>query len=231
MKTMKYTKPFQVFTMGGLLHGTHRAQDLKRPTTPLFAIGDASLLQRACVAVVGSREVSKEGIIRARRMGQQLAEAGVVVMSGLAAGVDTEALTAAIQAGGKTIAVIGTALSEAYPPENAGLQALIAKDHLLISPFTGHEPTNKGHFPQRNRVMAAISDGTVVIEASDQSGTLHQTAECIRLKRWLFLLRSLIESKSVQWPKTVVQHPNVVIVDSVRDVVDFLGRKPNDSED
>ena len=90
--------------------------------------GDAELLQRPCVAVVGTREASDDGRARARRLGKELAQRGIVVVSGLAKGIDTEALTTAISAGGSVISVIGTPLDRAYPIENAPLQERIAAE-------------------------------------------------------------------------------------------------------
>ena len=92
----------------------------------------------------------------------------MLIVSGLAKGVDTAAHTSAIEAGGVTAAVIGTPLDKAYPAENASLQALIYREYLLLSPFTPGEKVYKGNFPKRNRIMAAITDATVIIEASDR---------------------------------------------------------------
>ena len=119
--------------------------------------GDAALLERPCVAVVGTREASSEGRAQARRLGRELAEHGVVVVSGLAKGIDTEALTAAISAGGVVVAVIGTPIDRAYPAENAPLQEKIAAEHLLISQFASGSRTFPSSFPVRNRLMAALS--------------------------------------------------------------------------
>jgi DNA processing protein len=133
-------------------------------------------------------------------LSRELVEAGFVVVSGLALGVDTAAHAAAIEAGGSTIGVIGTPLDRAYPAENAGLQEDIYRHHLLISPFARGERTFKSSFPKRNRVMAAVTDATVIMEASDTSGSLHQAAECVRLGRWLFIAKSVVDNPDVTWP-------------------------------
>jgi DNA processing protein len=130
-----------------------------------------------------------------------MAERGIVVVSGLARGVDAEALISAISSGGKVIAVVGTSLEKASPIQNAALQEQIARDHLLISPFAPGSSVFKGNFPQRNRVMAAISDGTAIVEAGDTSGTLHQAAECTRLNRWLFICKSVMDDPTLRWPQ------------------------------
>lgn len=190
----------------------------------LFYAGDLSLLERPAIAVVGAREVSPEGAARARRISREAAEAGVTIVSGLAKGVDRNAHEAAIAAGGKTVAVIGTPLEKAYPAENGPLQSLIARDHLLISPFPAGQRVFQSNFPRRNKVMAALTDGSVIIEASDTSGTLHQVAECQRLGRWLFILRSVYENEALSWPRSFSNYEKLKVVDSTADVLDRVLR-------
>lgn len=187
--------------------------------TFVYCAGDLGLLSQRTVSVVGTREISDDGRRRTSRLARELAAAGVVVMSGLAKGVDTAAHTSAIASDGRTVAVIGTPLQKAYPIENADLQAEIAKEHLLISPFAEGEPVFKGNFPKRNRVMALLSDATVIVEASDTSGTLHQAAECIRQGRWLFILKSVIDDPSVSWPERFLKEPRTVVLERSEDVL------------
>lgn len=186
---------------------------------PVYYSGDLSLLNSPCVSIVGTREVSPEGAIRARRLARELADSGVVVVSGLAKGVDVNAHTSAIEHGGRTVAVIGTPLNKAYPAEHTALQETIYREHLLLTPFRVGEPTFKGNFPKRNRVMAALSDATVIIEASDTSGTLHQAAECGKLGRWLFIAKSVAEDKALTWPSRFLSLPNVVVLNSTDDIL------------
>ena len=186
---------------------------------PLHYAGDISLLDRPCVAVVGSRSASDAGLARATRLARELAQSGIVVVSGLAAGIDAAAHTAAVAAGGSTIAVIGTPLNKAYPAANARLQEEIYRNHLLISPFAIGEATFKSSFPKRNRVMAAVTDATVIIEASDTSGTLHQAAECSRLGRWLFIAKSLVDDASLSWPRKFLDGVKARVLTASSDVV------------
>ena len=189
-KEGRYTPPRDVgvASVRALLEGTHRQPQGPKQLSMLsalnsshasddlmvFTAGDLSLLKKPCVSVIGTREVSAEGVKRARRVAKELVQRGVVVVSGLADGVDTEAMTTAIAIGGHTIGVIGTPLSKAYPAKNAALQEEIYRDHLLVSQFEEGTRTFKSSFPQRNRLMAFLSDASVIIEASDTSGTLHQ---------------------------------------------------------
>ncbi len=183
-------------------------------TGRVFVAGDITLLSRRCIAVIGARKASDLGRRRARQLGRQLAEAGIVVVSGLAEGIDTEALTGAMEAGGRVIAVIGTPLEQAYPAKNKLLQETIYSKHLLISQFATGERVFPSNFPARNRTMAALSDASVVIEASDTSGTLHQAAECQKLGRWLVIARSVVDNLDLKWPKGFVGKPKTAILET-----------------
>jgi DNA protecting protein DprA len=193
------------------------------PALHLYYAGDLSLLKRRAVSVVGTREVSDDGRARARKLARELATAGVLVVSGLAKGVDTAVLTSAIDASGATAAVVGTPLEKCYPTENTSLQEQIYRQHLLLSPFGPGEPVYRSNFPKRNRVMAAITDATVIVEASDSSGTLHQASECQRLGRWLFILRSVVENPGVTWPKRFLSGSNTAIVDQTFEILSKIG--------
>jgi DNA protecting protein DprA len=185
----------------------------------LFYSGDISVLERPAVSIVGTREVSDEGWLRARKLSRLLVENDVTVVSGLAKGVDTAALQSAMENRGRVAAVIGTPLEKAYPAENAALQQKIFSDHLLISPFANGERVYKSNFPVRNRVMAAISDATVIIEASDTSGTLHQAAECVRLGRWLFIAKSVLDDKNLTWPAKFLGYERTAALETVEDIL------------
>jgi DNA processing protein len=189
--------------------------------THIFYSGDLSIL-RTSVAVVGARAVSPEGAARARRLSKELAEAGVTIVSGLAKGVDLNAHRAALGAGGRTAAVVGTPIGQAYPAEHAELQALIGREQLLISPFPEGQRVYPSNFPKRNRVMAALTLGTVIVEASDSSGTLHQAVECEKLGRWLFILKSVVDDASLTWPKRYLRYDKVQVVTNAEDVLGAL---------
>jgi DNA protecting protein DprA len=186
--------------------------------------GDLEVLSAPCVSIVGTREVSDVGRQRAARLARELVGAGVVVVSGLARGVDSAAHQGAIDNGGRTVAVIGTPLDKAYPAENAALQEAIYREHLLISPFAVGETVYRSNFPVRNRVMAALTDATVIVEASDTSGTLHQAAECQRLGRWLFIMRSVAEDQSLKWPSGFIGKPKVAVLSSTAELVHAVQR-------
>lgn len=176
--------------------------------------GDGSLLSPSVVkvSVVGSRNASIPGLRRASKLARLLAEHQVVVVGGLARGIDTAAHRGALEAGGRTIAVLGTGVAQSYPLENRGLQDQIRQDHLLVSQFPADDPPRRHRFPLRNRTMALITDATVIIEAGESSGTLHQGWEALRLARPLFLLNSLVQSGLV-WPDKMLDYGARILYD------------------
>jgi len=135
-----------------------------------------------------------------------LAEKQIIVVSGLAEGIDTAAHTAAIQHKGRTIAVVGTPLDQSYPKQNSALQERIARDHLLISQFPIGTPVERKNFIMRNRTMALAAHASVIVEARDGGGSLSQAWEALRLGRPLFLMKSLLERKDLTWPEELIQH-------------------------
>lgn len=192
------------------------------PDVPIFWSGDLSVLQAPAVSVVGSRNASQAGLARASRLAKELAQRGVVVVSGLAKGIDTAAHRAAIGAGGSTVAVVGTPLDRCYPAENARLQMEIYSEHLLISQFASGTRTYPSDFPKRNRLMSAVTDATVIVEASDTSGTLHQAAETLRLGRWLFIAQSMIDSPDITWPRKFLRDERCRPLTNIEDIVTAL---------
>lgn len=187
----------------GLLNEVEKKNAPKR----LFVEGKRELLEAGPrVSVVGSRKASKEGVQRVASLVRQLVSNGVVVVSGLAEGIDTVAHETAIQEKGHTIAVLGTPLDKVFPAKNRALQELIMREHLAISQFPSGHPSFPKNFPMRNRTMALIADSTVIVEAGEKSGTLHQGWEALRLGRPLFLMESLAQNQALTWPKELIRY-------------------------
>jgi DNA protecting protein DprA len=193
----------------------------RREVTAFYA-GDLDVLDAPTISIVGTREASDLGWRRASQLARDLAKAKVTIVSGLAKGIDTAALSSAISNGGRVAAVIGTPLDKAYPAENAELQQQIYAHHLLVTPFKVGGRVFRSNFPIRNRMMAAISDATVIVEASDTSGTLHQAAECVRLRRWLFIAKSVVEDRSLSWPRKFLDYPRTKTLTSTDDLLKTL---------
>ncbi len=177
------------------LLGTLNEVEEKNAPSGLWVVGDVELLRTgARVSVVGSRKPSPEGLERARRYAHTLCELDVVVVSGLAEGIDRAAHEEALRAGGRTVAVLGSGLDRPYPASNRNLFGRIAAEHAAISQFAPGTPPRGKNFPQRNRVMALITDATIIVEAGESSGTRHQGWEALRLNRTLFIDRHVIEA-------------------------------------
>ncbi|AYW37937.1 DNA-processing protein DprA [Capnocytophaga canimorsus] len=217
------------------IYNIHNLTEVEKKHSPqnLYYKGDLSLLERGRrVSVVGSREISPQGIKRTEMVVKILLENNIVVVSGLAQGVDTVAHTTTIQEGGKTIAVIGTPLNQYYPKENQRLQEQIASEHLLISQFPENYPSTPKNFPIRNRTMALISDATIIIEASEKSGTKHQGWEALRLGRSLYILENVIKDKNISWAEEMLKYgAEVLNRDNVYQLVEdipFLTNKEVD---
>ena len=189
----------------------------------LSTAGDEELFRRGVrVAVIGSRAASAGGLRRARRLVAQ----GATVVSGLARGVDAAAHRAAIAAGGRTLAVLGTGLDRVYPAEHAGLQEEIGRHHLVVTEFPPGTPPRPGNSPWRNRTMALLSHATVIVEAAARSGTRHQAHEALRLGRRLFLMRSLVAGGAVHWAGELLEAGGQVLV-RIEDLLERLQRAPS----
>ncbi|MCG7525451.1 DNA-processing protein DprA [Streptomyces sp. OfavH-34-F] len=167
------------------------------------------------VAVVGTRQPTPEGVAHARAIAGGLAERGVTVVSGLAAGIDTAAHGTALAVGGRTVAVVGTGLRRVYPAQNARLQEEIAERGLLISQFWPDAAPSKASFPMRNAVMSGYSLATVVVEAAYRSGARMQARLALEHGRRVFLMRSLMVH---EWAREYATRPNTTIIDGPDDV-------------
>jgi DNA processing protein len=173
------------------------------------------------VSIVGSRKASPQGLSDASGITKILVENDVTIVSGLAEGIDTAAHKTAIETGGRTIAVLGTPLNKTYPSKNFELQQEIMLHHLAISQFQiGHSTTPKD-FVVRNRTMALISDATIIVEALDTSGSIHQGWEALRLGRSLFIWKAICNNPQLKWPREMFQYGAIELSDP-RDVFESL---------
>lgn len=145
---------------------------IDRPPAALFIEGQADWLLRPQVAIVGARAADGAARAVAARFARALGQAGFVVTSGLADGIDGAAHTAALEAGLPTVAVVGTGLDLVYPRKHAGLARRVAAHGALVSEFPLGTPARAAHFPQRNRILSGLSLGTLVVEADLRSGSL-----------------------------------------------------------
>ena len=205
--------------------------DAVEPVELLYYRGEWELAYSPCVSIVGTRKPSPEGVARAERLAKLLVQQKFMIVSGLAAGVDTAAHRAAIAQGGRTIAVIGTHIGRAYPSQNARLQDEIATRHLVISqvPVLRYEragarnPTNnRWFFPKRNKTMSALTRATVIVEAGETSGTLVQARAALQQGRKLLLLDSLFQRRDLTWPAKMLDAGAIRVRDA-EDILSHLG--------
>jgi DNA processing protein len=184
-----------------------KLRDADYPIAVLYYRGWWDLVNSRSVAVVGTRTPSEDGMKRARTLVKELVKDGFTIVSGLAKGIDRVAHEAAIEAGGRTIAVLGTPISHAYPAENRDLQEKIAQEFLLISQVPIKRWQNQGpkqnriFFPERNITMSALTEATIIVEAGETSGTLVQARHALKQGRKLFILDSCFNNPDITWPR------------------------------
>jgi DNA processing protein len=175
----------------------------------IFVAGELRPEDARSIAVIGSRKATESGLARTREITARLIQDGFTVVSGLAAGIDTVAHTAALAARGRTVAVIGTGLHHSYPPQNAVLQRRIANECAVISQFWPDDPPSRRSFPMRNAVMSGMTLGTVIVEASETSGSRVQSRLALAQGRPVFLLESLLNQP---WAQELAARPGVHVV-------------------
>jgi DNA processing protein len=194
-------------------------RDAEHPVELLYFQGLWDLVNTRCVAIVGTRHASEEGKRRTAKLARLFVADGFTVVSGLARGIDTVAHETAIGAGGFTIAVLGTPLSECYPPENRELQRHIADKHLVISQVPivryskQHYRANRFFFPERNATMSALTEATVIVEAGQTSGTLVQARHALQQRRKLFILDNCFRVPSLTWPARFAEQGAIRVSD------------------
>lgn len=198
------------------LHGAGgyptRLRAADHPVELLYFQGYWDLVDMRSVSIVGSRKATDEGRQSAARIARMLVKASFAIVSGLAEGIDTSAHRAAIEDGGWTIGVIGTPLSKVFPQHNEELQRRIGRDHLLVSqvPVVRYahqrDPRKNRHFfPERNVTMAALSEATIIVEASDTSGTLTQARAALKQGKKLFIMERCFQRPDLKWPHSYVE--------------------------
>ena len=168
--------------------------DLEFPPRQLYGLGDPSMLHPPIVAIVGTREPTAYGLRITRAIAGSLARAGVSIVSGMARGIDAAAHRAALEVGGRTVAVMGTGIDVPYPTGHRDLHRLLSERALVISEHGSGVRAHKGAFPRRNRIIAALAPVTIVIEAGDRSGALNTADWAADLRRTVAAVPGPIDS-------------------------------------
>lgn len=195
--------------------------EIAQPPPWLFAAGDPDLLNAPGFAIVGSRNASPGGIAHARDFAAEMARSGFAVVSGLAAGIDTAAHEGALAAEGMTVAVCGTGLDRVYPARNRDLARRIAERGLLLSEFTlGTEP-KAGNFPRRNRIIAGLAAGTLVVEATRTSGSLITARLALEAGREVFALPGSVDNPLARGCHRLIRE-GAKLVESAADILEEI---------
>ncbi len=196
------------------------------PPFLLYLKGRLSSADAASVGVVGSRRTTHYGRDQAKRLSFQLAKAGFTIVSGLARGIDTAAHEAALAAGGRTLAVLGSGIGNLYPPENQALADRIAEQGAVISEFPVLYVPDKQSFPLRNRIVAGLSRGLLVVEAPAWSGALITANLALEQGRTVFAMPGPIDRPTSEGCHRLIQQ-GAKLVCSVEDIIDELGLELN----
>jgi DNA processing protein len=196
------------------------------PPLLLYAQGRLDLLGAPALAVVGSRNPSAQGIDNARAFAQHLSQAGLTIVSGMALGIDGAAHEGGLAGRGSTIAVVGTGLDLIYPSRHRALAHRIAKDGLLVSEFDLGAPPLRENFPQRNRLIAGLARGTLVVEAALPSGSLITARQALEAGRDVFAIPGSIHSPQSRGCHTLIKQ-GAKLVDSADDILGELNWASN----
>jgi DNA processing protein len=211
----------QAITWDDELRFPRHLRHIANPPVVLYVKGELTQADEISVAIVGTRGPTTYGRQVAQRLASQLAAKGVTIVSGLARGIDAEAHRAALDAGGRTIAVLGSGLDVIYPREHASLAREIAKRGAVISDYPLGAKPDAVHFPARNRIVAGLSLGTIVIEAGDTSGALITARMAAEQGRDVFAVPGSIFSKQSYGVHRLIQDGAKLVAD-VQDVLDEL---------
>ena len=199
------------------------ARWLQTPDPPLFvfAEGDLALLQADSIAVVGSRNPTPQGMETARDFARALSEAGRTIVSGLALGIDAAAHEGGLTGRGRSIAIVGTGLDDDYPRRNAALAQRLRREGLVVSEYLLGSPPLAPHFPQRNRLIAGLARGTLVVEAALQSGSLITARQALEQGAEVFAVPGSIHSPQSRGCHALIKQ-GARLVDQAQDILQDL---------
>lgn len=195
---------------------------IANPPPLLYVRGDATLLTRASLAIVGSRNPTPQGLANAVQFARTFSTAGLTIVSGLALGIDAAAHRGALDGQGSTVAVLGTGVDVVYPARNAPLFAQIATSGALVSEFPLGAPAIAANFPRRNRLISGLAHGVLVVEAAVSSGSLITARLAAEQGRDVFAVPGSIHSPHAKGCHALIKQ-GAKLVESAADVLDELG--------
>jgi len=198
-------------------------RNISNPPYILYYQGKVELLSRVCLAIVGSRKASPYGKSIARKMASELSDYNIIVVSGMARGIDTEAHWGTLKKGGCTVAVLGSGLDIIYPPENKSLFAEIIKsDGLIVTEFSPGTKPEPGNFPRRNRIISGLCRGVIVVEARAKSGALITADFALEQGRDVFAIPGPITNIASEGPHNLIKQ-GAKLVTKVNDILEEYG--------
>ena len=204
-------------------------RQIAHPPHLLYVYGETDLTDRFPVAVVGTRRASAYGLTHTREIAAELAQTGVCVVSGLALGIDAAAHTGALDGGGRTIAVLGSALDKPYPQENEPLmRRILESGGSVVSEYAPGTPPSRYSFLQRNRIIAGMCLGTVVTEGPRRSGALNTATRTLENGREVFALPGNVDSPGAQLPNMLISE-GARLVTGAADILSALVIEPKDA--
>lgn len=204
-------------------------RQIAHPPHLLYIYGETDLTDRFPVAVVGTRRASAYGLTHTREIAAELAQTGVCVVSGLALGIDAAAHTGALDGGGRTVAVLGSALDKPYPQENEPLmRRILESGGSVVSEYAPGTPPSRYSFLQRNRIIAGMCLGTLVTEGPRRSGALNTATRTLENGREVFALPGNVDSPGAQLPNMLISE-GARLVTGAADILSALVIEPKDA--
>ena len=197
-------------------------REIPDPPSILFVDGTFEPHDALSIAIVGSRHCTEYGRRHAKRLAGELCRAGLVVISGMARGIDSAAHQGAIEAGGRTIAVLGSGVLEIYPPENKGLAKQIAEQGAVVSESPPLMKPQGHQFPQRNRIISGMTLGTIIIEASERSGALITARQAYEQGREVFALPGPVDRRTSKGCHQLIRD-GAALIETADDIIEALG--------
>ncbi len=209
-----------ILTLADSTYPTQLRQ-ISHPPPVLYVAGNPTTLNRAQLAIVGSRNPSSGGATNAKQFAAALARQGYVITSGLALGVDGAAHEGALAAGGETVAIMGTGLDQAYPARHRTLAARVREQGALVSEFAIGSGPRAEHFPRRNRIISGLSLGVLVVEAAPQSGSLITARTALEQGREVFAIPGSIHNPLARGCHLLIRQ-GAKLVESIDDILEEL---------
>ena len=204
--------------------------DLPEKPLILYAKGDLSLLDETCIGIVGTRMPSNYGKLVTEKFAKKLAESGFVIVSGLCYGVDEIAHKGALEAGGKTVAIIGSGFNHIYPATNGALAKEIADKGLLLSEYPPSFVAKKYTFPRRNQIVAGVCKGILITEAGFKSGTIHTKEFALEYGRDVFAVPGNVTNSKSELTNHIIKTAQAEVALSPDDIIEFYGFKTKAKE-